>query len=111
MKRQWLHKILSIILLGVFALQITPREFIHLLAPHQDTVDKEDHGSHTSPVFSVKHKHCDFLQIGVPPYEQITSEYIAPTQPVIWVYTLPYIPVAAISCVTNAALRAPPAIS
>jgi hypothetical protein len=106
-KRQWLHKILAIILLGVFALHTTPREFIHLLAPHHDTLD--DH-AYDGIAFSNKHRHCDFLQIGVEPYEQISFHYLAPVQPVQWIYALPYIPVVEKPRYTHASLRAPPAL-
>ncbi|WP_143080866.1 hypothetical protein [Chitinophaga rupis] len=106
MRKQWLHKIFAIILLGVFALHTTPREFIHLFAPHEDTID--DCG-YKGNAFSIQHKHCEFLQIGVEPYEQITFHYEAPSQSVTWVYTLPHIPAAVRQRFADASLRAPPA--
>lgn len=106
MKRHWIHKVLAIILLGVFALNTTPREFLHQFAPHEDTQDQHHHDG---LVFSVKHKHCEFLQIGVEPYEQITSHYYAAVQSVEWVYALPYIPAVEKPRYTHASLRAPPA--
>ncbi|GAA0524700.1 hypothetical protein [Chitinophaga japonensis] len=107
MKRQWLHKILAVILLGVFALHITPREFLHLLVPHEDT--RDDHAAYDGTAFSIKHQHCDFLQIGVEPYNQISFHYQAPVRSVLWTYALPYIPVVEKLRYADASLRAPPA--
>lgn len=109
MKRKWLHKILAFILLGVFALHITPREFLHLLAPHEDTTDS--HATYHGTAFSIKHKHCDFLQIGVEPYEQISFHYQAPVQSLQWVYAQPHVPVVEKLRPASASLRAPPASS
>jgi hypothetical protein len=109
-KRQWLHKILAIILLGVFAWHTTPREFLHQLAPHQDTQDHHNK-KYDGLSFSEKHKHCDFLQIGVEPYEQISFHYQAPVQPVQWIYALPYIPAVERQHYADASLRGPPALS
>jgi len=87
-------------------LHTTPREFIHLFAPHKDTID--DYG-YKGVAFSIQHKHCEFLQIGIHPYEQITCYYEAPSQPVTWVYTHPHIPAVVRMRFANASLRAPPA--
>ncbi|UCJ07502.1 hypothetical protein KTO58_28235 [Chitinophaga pendula] len=109
MAKRELHKILAIILLGVFMLHTTPREFLHLFAGHQDTIDQID-ASHAPDglTISTAHQHCGFLQIGIEPYEHIRSVYTSPVQQIVWTYLQPFIPVCTITPHHAAGLRAPP---
>ncbi|NIG53104.1 hypothetical protein [Chitinophaga sp. Cy-1792] len=104
-KKYW-HRLLAILLLGVFTLNTLPREFIHEFANHHDTHDVI-HPKGESSV-STAHRHCEFLQIGVEPYDEIVSHYIVPVQKLVWVFLSPT--VAAISHQTfrDLAPRAPP---
>ncbi len=100
-----LHKILAFWLLGVFVLNITPREFIHLFTAHEDTPDTVAVGL----TFSTQHQHCGFLNIGVPPYEAAVFQYPPLVVAIDWHFmVMPLLPYAgAIPAFT--ALRGPPA--
>jgi hypothetical protein len=104
-----LHKILAVILLGVFTLNTIPREFIHEFTGHHDTVDVFH--LHDGPAVSDHHRHCDFLLIATEPYEQFVTYYIAPVQKVIRVILSPQIPATAHVVYYNLTPRAPPAIA
>jgi hypothetical protein len=108
-KKHWIHKVLAIILLGVFALHTTPREFLHQWTSHQDTQDQHGCADFDGLAFSVKHKHCEFLQIGIEPYVQVNAYHPPAAQPVQWIYAMPYIPAVAKISHADASLRAPPA--
>ncbi|HEY0610458.1 MAG TPA: hypothetical protein VGD35_12395 [Chitinophaga sp.] len=110
MKKHWIHKVLAIILLGVFALHTTPREFLHQFASHRDTKDQDQHScaDFDGLAFSVKHKHCEFLQIAVEPYEQANAYYPTAARSIQWIYALPYVPTVAKISHADASLRAPP---
>ncbi|WP_143059105.1 hypothetical protein [Chitinophaga arvensicola] len=108
MYKRYLHKILAIILLGVFAINTIPREFIHEFAGHHDTDDVIHH--HDGLTFSEHHQHCDFLQIGIEPYDLVVTTYIAPVQPVIWVFLPLTLPETSHVAYFNLTPRAPPAI-
>ncbi|WP_298731739.1 hypothetical protein [uncultured Chitinophaga sp.] len=110
MKKHWIHKVLAIILLGVFALHTTPREFLHLFAPHQDTVDPHSCTSSDGLAFSVKHQHCEFLQIAIEPYEQANVYHAPVARSVRWIYAQPYIPEVVKISHADASLRAPPSL-
>ncbi len=71
---------MAIWLLGVFMINITPREFVHLFADHEDTHDTVVKGL----AFSAEHKHCSFLNIGVPPYEIVGFSYCPVIVSVAW---------------------------
>ncbi|HEY9258620.1 hypothetical protein [Chitinophaga sp.] len=105
--KSYLHKILAIILLGVFAINTIPREFIHEFSGHHDTVDAVH--QHDGVTISEHHRHCDFLQIGVEPYEPFVTLYIAPVQKVIWVFYPLSIPETTHTTYYNLTPRAPPA--
>lgn len=105
MKTSKWHKILAFWLLGVFFLNATPREFIHLFANHEDTQD-QDHAD--GLVFSKVHQHCGFLNIGVPPYEATRFEYIPLVVSIDWHYlSAPLQPCAEVVSSFND-LRGPP---
>ncbi len=107
MYRKYLHKILAVILLGVFAINTAPREFIHEFAGHHDTDDAVYY--HDGPIVSTQHRHCDFLQIAIEPYDIFVTAYIAPVQQLSWVfYPLPLTVLATAACY-NLTPRAPPA--
>ncbi|MVT11879.1 hypothetical protein [Chitinophaga tropicalis] len=110
-KVKGLYKVLAVILLTVFTINITPRAFIHQFFPHEDTEDVPVH--HTDPAFSVKHLHCGFLQqVDPEPYEHTgVFFYSALVQHIIWRFPTPVIPV--LSYVPHRMLspRAPPVIS
>ncbi|MFY0252454.1 hypothetical protein ACDQ55_00720 [Chitinophaga sp. 30R24] len=108
MYKRYLHKILAIILLGVFMMDTFPREFIHDFAGHHDTVDTPHHQD--GPAFSVHHRHCGFLQIGIEPYEPFVTYYIAPVQQVIWIFSPLPIPETPHTDYYNLTPRAPPYI-
>ena len=107
MYKSCLHKILAIILLGVLAINTTPREFIHEFAGHHDTVDILH--QRDGVTISEQHRHCDFLQIGVEPYEPFASCYVAPVQKVIWVFYPLSIYETTYVALYNLNPRAPPA--
>lgn len=105
--KRYLHKILAIILLGVFSINTIPREFIHEFAGHHDTADPLHH--HDGLTISGQHRHCDFLQIGVEPYELFVTLYIPPVQKVIWVFSPLTLPETTHVPYYNLTPRAPPA--
>ncbi|WP_147323457.1 hypothetical protein [Chitinophaga silvatica] len=105
-KRRW-HKILSIILLGVFTLNTLPREFIHEFAGHHDTVDA---WHHEGAALSELHQHCDFLQIAIEPYEPIAAFYFVLAQPIKWEYPVLKVVNANKPFQRFSSPRAPPAI-
>jgi hypothetical protein len=93
-------------LLGVFTINTIPREFIHTFAGHHDTEDAIHY--HDGLTISTEHRHCDFLQIGVEPYEVFVTSYIAPALKVSWVfYPLPLTALAG-ATYYNLSPRAPP---
>ncbi|MGN7820173.1 hypothetical protein ACTJJB_08580 [Chitinophaga sp. 22536] len=100
------QKILAVILLGVFTLNTVPREFIHLFAGHHDTQDV--HTPVGGTVFSEQHRHCDFLQIGVEPFDQYTTDFISPVRPVIWVFQPRPLPETSYVTYRHLSPRAPP---
>ncbi|MBC9930884.1 hypothetical protein [Chitinophaga qingshengii] len=101
-----LQKILAVILLGVFTLNTVPREFIHLFAGHHDTQDL--HAPVGGVTVSEEHRHCDFLQIGVEPFEQYTTTFISPVRPLIWVFQLLDLPETSYVPYRDLSPRAPP---
>ncbi|WP_343693828.1 hypothetical protein [Chitinophaga sp.] len=110
MKNRFLHKILAILLLGVFTFNTTPREFIHqIFMDHHDTRDAPI--THDGLAFSTSHQHCQFLHLEPEPYQHTSSFFAVLEQSVIWHYATPVIP--AITHVDYRLLspRAPPAIS
>ncbi|MEP7169471.1 MAG: hypothetical protein ABI855_08900 [Bacteroidota bacterium] len=60
-------KHISILLLFISGLFIVPKELVHELTFHEDTID---HCSITCEGFAISniHHHCDILQVFVPPY-------------------------------------------
>ncbi|QJB35195.1 hypothetical protein HF324_29360 [Chitinophaga oryzae] len=100
------QKILALILLGVFTLNTVPREFIHIFTNHHDTQDT--HASAGDAMFSGEHRHCDFLQIGVEPFDQYTTTFIAPVRPVIWVFQPRQLPETSYVTHRDLSPRAPP---
>ncbi|NLR56550.1 hypothetical protein HGH93_00460 [Chitinophaga polysaccharea] len=107
--KRYLHKILAILLLGVFTLNTIPREFIHEFAGHHDTVDAVH--QHDGLTISEQHRHCDFLQIGVEPYEPFVTYYIAPVWQVNWIFFPLPIPETTHATYYNLTPRAPPAVA
>lgn len=96
-------------LLGVFMINNTPRDFIHALAGHTDTVDISICHPDNGPAFSEQHRHCDFLQIGMEPYEQADFISLVPSREVIWAFISPAIPELHVTPFRSLSLRAPPA--
>ncbi|MBO9730378.1 MAG: hypothetical protein J7623_17190 [Chitinophaga sp.] len=109
MYKSYLHKIIAIILLGVFTINTLPREFIHEFSGHHDTTDVIHH--HDGVTISEEHRHCDFLQIGIEPYEPFATVYIAPAQKVTWVFYPLSIPETTYATYYNLTPRAPPAVA
>ncbi|RPD39252.1 hypothetical protein [Chitinophaga barathri] len=69
--RKLFHSIGAIILLGVFCLYITPRDYVHHFTGHEDTVDEVTVGDHTQPAghaLSTQHRHCEWLNWTVDVY-------------------------------------------
>lgn len=60
-------------MLGVFSLYITPRDFLHHFAGHEDTFDEAPAARDGKLSVSEKHRHCEWLQWEVdtylPPHE------------------------------------------
>ncbi|WP_291907937.1 hypothetical protein [Chitinophaga sp. CB10] len=83
-----------------------PREFIHEFSRHHDTHDTIHPVGEVT--ISSHHQHCDFLQIGIEPYEVFVTSYIAPVQTVIWVFQDPACPAPAHAVHRNLPPRAPP---
>ena len=58
-----------LVLLGVFSFYITPRDFIHHFAAHEDTRDEAPVATkHKGLVISEQHRHCEWLQWEVDTY-------------------------------------------
>jgi hypothetical protein len=64
-KKTLLQKILSVALMLVFFYSTTPRDFLHLLADHKDTMDLVYNGT---AQLSGQHIHCGFLHIDIAPF-------------------------------------------
>jgi len=66
---QVFRKIISFFLLATFLVATTPDDLIHLLTNHHDTVDSN------SPItaVSVKHIHCEALQLSLPSFSKTES--------------------------------------
>ncbi|WP_349316391.1 hypothetical protein [Chitinophaga sp. MM2321] len=108
MYKNYIQKILAVILLGVFTLNTVPREFIHEFVGHHDTQDQ--HSPIGGTTISDHHRHCDFLQITIEPYDQYTTYYIAPVQQVIWVFSPRPLPEITHTFHRDLSPRAPPAM-
>ncbi|WPQ63066.1 hypothetical protein SIO70_32380 [Chitinophaga sancti] len=108
MKNRFLHKILAILLLGVFTFNTTPREFIHqVFMDHHDTRDTPI--PHDGLAFSIKHQHCKFLQIEPEPYQHTSTFFAVLAQSVLWNYANPVIPAITQEDYRMLSPRAPPA--
>ncbi|WP_343701136.1 hypothetical protein [Chitinophaga sp.] len=67
--KKLLQQIGAIILLGVFCLYITPRDYVHHFVGHEDTVDEACSLVYAdAPVLSGQHQHCDWLHWEVEAY-------------------------------------------
>ncbi|MBO9154605.1 hypothetical protein ACFOTA_20495 [Chitinophaga sp. GCM10012297] len=69
--KKLIHSIGAIILLGVFCLYITPRDYVHHFTGHEDTVDQPVSASCSAPDgpgFSQEHRHCEWLNWVVDAY-------------------------------------------
>jgi len=104
---QSFRKIISFFLLAIFLVATTPDDLIHLLAGHHDTIDSN---SATTSI-SIKHIHCEALQLSLPAFSQSSSFHLSSVQlPVAQVYfgietlTLPFISLSPSG-------RAPPALA
>ncbi|WP_160711366.1 hypothetical protein [Chitinophaga solisilvae] len=107
MYKNYIQRIVAVILLGVFTLNTVPREFIHLFAGHEDTQDQ--HWTHPGATVSGEHRHCDFLQIANAPYEQQTNTYFSPVRKLIWIFNPLELPETTHSPYCDLSPRAPPA--
>ncbi|RBL92754.1 hypothetical protein [Chitinophaga flava] len=106
MYKNYIQRVLAIILLGVFTFNTLPREFIHAFAGHHDTKDERCPAGGIT--ISEHHRHCEFLQIGVEPYEQYTTTFIAPVWLVIWVFHPQDLPETSYDTHRDLSPRAPP---
>ena len=61
-------KHISVLLLLISFLFIVPKELLHELSFHDDTVDHCINNSKDGLTLSNIHHHCDILQVFVPPY-------------------------------------------
>ncbi len=69
--RKLIHSINAIFLLGVFCLYITPRDYVHHFAGHEDTIDEVVAAAYhapSGPEFSPAHRHCEWLNWVVDAY-------------------------------------------
>ncbi|RFM34485.1 hypothetical protein [Chitinophaga silvisoli] len=110
MKNRFLHKILAILLLGVFTFNTTPREFIHqVFMDHHDTKDAPV--THDGLAFSTKHTHCQFLHLEPEPYQHTSTFFAVLEQAVLWRYAGPVMPAIMHGDYRMLSPRAPPAIA
>src|SRR5689334_731899 len=64
---------ISFLLLAALSLFITPKELLHELSKHDDTVDVVCHNECSTHV-ETEHQHCDVLQLSSPPlYNSVTD--------------------------------------
>lgn len=102
------RKIIADFLLLAFLFAVTPKEFIHALARHDDTSTCKHDGS---LVIEKSHVHCQVLQLQVNPFHQSHEPVVIPALLCTSVIEYPtpevifYIPAVTI------ALRGPPAIA
>lgn len=106
--KNYIQKVLAVILLGVFTINTIPREFIHVFAGHHDTEDQPCAAGDLT--ISEHHRHCDFLQLGVEPYEQYITDYVSPVRRVIWVFNPLELPETTYTPYRDLSPRAPPAM-
>ncbi|RPE12875.1 hypothetical protein EGT74_04850 [Chitinophaga lutea] len=67
--KQFFQQIGAILLLGVFCLYITPRDYVHHFVGHEDTIDEACNLVYTDgPVLSGQHQHCEWLHWEVEAY-------------------------------------------
>lgn len=107
--RRILHIICSLWLAVLLIFGTTPKEAVHLLAGHQDTV----HIKHSSTSYLEKvHHHCAFLELALSPFAadafEITYRYYEPL-----VFTWYNLSVKDRRCTNllHTALRGPPAFA
>lgn len=72
-------KYISRLLLGIFLFAITPHELLHDLAGHYDTVDP----IHAVTSVSVKHIHCEILQLQLLPFSTAAVFFSLTPSPVV----------------------------
>lgn len=81
--KKLVQKLGAVILLGVFCIYITPRDYLHHFASHEDTQDevcKTVPGD--GPSLSTQHQHCEWLHWAVEAYIDA---------PVIGIPSTPYV--------------------
>jgi hypothetical protein len=66
---QTFRKIISFFLLASFLVATTPDDLLHLFANHHDTVDSNS----TTTAVSIKHIHCEALQLSLPSFSKTES--------------------------------------
>ncbi|MGE7773884.1 hypothetical protein ACQKLP_04135 [Chitinophaga sp. NPDC101104] len=109
--KQRLLQISVFLLLGVFSIYLTPREYLHHFSGHEDTVDEPAcsaiyaHG----PVISTVHQHCDWLHGAMESFLPEHSVHLA-SVPFIFAELPSVQPVPVpVAPVLYCSLRAPPA--
>lgn len=110
--RKLIHSIGAIILLGVFCLYITPRDYVHHFTGHEDTVDEAvicKSAYESGPVLSTEHRHCEWLTWAVDVYLPAHTVHL-PAAAISYADPVEGLPAYIFSCPAYFfSLRAPPA--
>lgn len=72
------NKYISVFLLAVISAFIVPKELVHALYDHEDTVHSISHNETGLPEIENIHQHCDILNFNVPLYFLTLNFYPAP---------------------------------
>lgn len=102
------RKIIADFLLVAFLFAVTPKEFIHALAGHDDTSACKHDGS---MVIEESHVHCQVLQLQVNPFYQSYEPAVAPALICTSVIEYPTPEVSYYIPAVTIALRGPPVIA
>jgi len=66
---KYFRQFISVFLLLISALFIVPKELIHELSSHHDTIDICHNDGGNEAALSNEHHHCDILEVFVQPYD------------------------------------------
>jgi hypothetical protein len=62
------NKYIALFLLAIISAFIVPKELVHELYEHTDTVHSWNHNETGLPALEQEHQHCDLLNFNVPLY-------------------------------------------
>ncbi len=99
------RKIIACFLLLAFLFAVTPKEFIHAMAGHEDTAACKHDGS---VAIEASHVHCLVLQLQVNPFHQNHQAVITPGLICTYVILYPSPEVSSYKPAVMIALRGPP---